>query len=207
MAAAGTNQQVGPRGMRANAAGAVTIVSGLPRSGTSMMMRMLEAGGLEALTDHERVADADNPNGYYEFERVKQVKHDKAWLPEAQGKVVKMVSALLKDLPGDYHYRIVFMRRKMSEILASQRQMLVRQGKPTDVTSDERMAAMFEKHLEQVQAWIAERPNVDVVYVDYNRLLVDPAGQIESINALFESALDAAEMLKIVDPDLYRQRS
>ena len=99
----------------------VNIVSGLPRSGTSMMMKMLEAGGIEPLIDHIRKADIDNPKGYYEFERVKQIKEDQEWLDDAVGKVVKMVSMLLLDLPPGYNYKIVFTRREMKEILASQR--------------------------------------------------------------------------------------
>ncbi|HSJ55892.1 MAG TPA: sulfotransferase family protein, partial [Anaerolineae bacterium] len=94
---------------------AIVIVSGLPRSGTSMMMKMLEAGGVRVLTDYERTADEDNPKGYYEFERVKQIEHDREWLPEACGKAVKMVSALLKHLPADYYYKVIFMRREMEE--------------------------------------------------------------------------------------------
>ncbi|HFD38992.1 MAG TPA: sulfotransferase family protein, partial [Anaerolineae bacterium] len=96
----------------------ITIVSGLPRSGTSMMMKMLEAGGLPVLTDQIRAADEDNPKGYYEFERVKQIEHDQEWLPDAQGKAVKMIAALLKHLPPDYEYKIVFMQRDMQEVLA-----------------------------------------------------------------------------------------
>jgi len=114
----------------------ILIVSGLPRSGTSMMMKMLEAGGMAVLTDNIRTADQDNPRGYYEFERVKQIEHDTAWLPEAQGKAVKMIAGLLKHLPADYVYKIIFMQRDMDEVLASQRQMLVRRGKPTDCASD-----------------------------------------------------------------------
>jgi hypothetical protein len=83
----------------------VNIVSGLPRSGTSMMMKMLEAGGMEALTDNIRKADIDNPKGYYEFERVKQIKEDQAWLDDAKGRAVKMVSMLLLDLPEGYNYK------------------------------------------------------------------------------------------------------
>ena len=133
----------------------VTIVSGLPRSGTSMMMRMLEAGGMEILTDEIRTADEDNPKGYYEFERVKQIEHDQAWLEDAKGKAVKMIVALLKHLPSGYFYKIIFMERKIEEVLASQREMLVRRGEPTDRISDEKMAALFHKHVEQVRSWIA----------------------------------------------------
>ena len=120
----------------------ITIVSGLPRSGTSMMMKMLEAGGMPVLTDSWRSADEDNPKGYYEFERVKQIKTDQAWLPQAQGKVVKMISELLQYLPPIYCYRVIFMRRKLEETLASQRQMLQRRGEPAPVVSDESLAGI-----------------------------------------------------------------
>lgn len=184
----------------------VTIVSGLPRSGTSMMMRMLEAGGMEVLTDNIRAADDDNPEGYYEFERVKQVKHDRAWLEDAKGKVVKMVSALLIELPHEYTYKVVFMRRKMEEILASQQRMLTRQGKPTQSVGDDRMAAMFEKHLKQIAAWITQQQNMDAIYVDYNQMLQQPLVQASAVNSFLGSGLDEASMVSIVDPALYRQR-
>ena len=125
----------------------VTVVSGLPRSGTSMMMRMLEAGGMEPVTDDLRTADEDNPKGYYEFERVKDLERDQAWLEDARGRFVKVISMLLRHLPSGHRYKIIFMRRKMEEILASQRQMLVRRGEWPDRVSDARMAEMFAKHL------------------------------------------------------------
>src|SRR5262245_36031507 len=152
----------------------VIIVSGLPRSGTSMMMRMLAAGGLEPLTDNIRTADEDNPKGYFEFERVKQIETDQTWLADAAGRVVKLISALLKYLPPDYQYKVIFMRRSMQEILASQRQMLVRRGEPTDRVADDQMAAMFEKHLAQVESWLRAQPNVETIYINYNDVLKDP---------------------------------
>ena len=107
----------------------VIIVSGLPRSGTSMMMKMLEAGGLKILTDNLREADANNPKGYYEFERVKQMKDGNlAWLPDAVGKVVKIVTGLIIYLPSDYKYKIIFMKRDLNEVLSSQKKMLGRLG-------------------------------------------------------------------------------
>jgi hypothetical protein len=184
----------------------VTIVSGLPRSGTSMMMKMLEAGGMEVLTDHIRTADDDNPKGYYEFERVKQIEHDKAWLEDAKGKVVKMIAALLKHLPADYQYRIVFVRRKIEEVLASQRQMLIRRGEPTDAISDDRMAELFRKHVERVEAWIAEQPNIQVLYVDHRQVLENPEEQAQHVNHFLGDALDAERMAGVVDRTLYRQR-
>src|SRR5215813_2579369 len=103
----------------------IIVVSGLPRSGTSMMMKMLAAGGLPVLVDAIRAADDDNPNGYFEFEPVKQLADGQnEWLTEAGGKVVKIISALLEYLPKSYHYKIIFMERELKEILASQQKML-----------------------------------------------------------------------------------
>src|SRR5258705_6593783 len=151
----------------------ITIVSGLPGWGTSMMMKMLTAGGLEVLNDNSRPADEDNPKGYFEFERVKQIENDKAWLEDARGRVVKMISALLKHLPPSYKYKVIFMRRAMPEILASQRQMLIRRGEPADAVPDDKMAAMFEKHVVQVESWLAAQPNIETIYVSYNEVIND----------------------------------
>jgi hypothetical protein len=184
----------------------VTLVSGLPRSGTSMMMRMLEAGGVPALVDHVRTADEDNPEGYYEFERVKKIEHDTAWLDDARGKVVKMISALLTHLPPGHTYKVVFMRRKLDEVLASQRQMLIRRGKPTDTTSDEKMAQFFTNHLAKVEAWMAAQPNVDVLYVSYNDLMEDPAPHCARVAEFLGLPLDPARMASVASTRLYRQR-
>lgn len=184
----------------------VTIVSGLPRSGTSMMMKMLEAGGIPVLIDNIRQADEDNPKGYYEFERVKQVKEDTGWLEDAKGKVVKMVSMLLMDLPPEHSYHIVFMRRKMEEILASQKQMLIRSGKPANAVPDEKMAQLFEKHLNQVFSWLARQPNMRVIYINYNDMLANPAENITKVNQFFDGQLDTQQMMGVIDKALYRQR-
>lgn len=184
----------------------ITIVTGLPRSGTSMMMKMLEAGGLELLTDNIRTADQDNPKGYFEFERVKQIEQDKAWLEDARGRAVKLISALLKHLPRGYSYKVIFMRRAMSEVLASQRQMLIRRGEPADAVPDERMAAMFEKHLAGVESWLAAQPNTDTIYVSYNEVMSDPRPHAERINSFLGGSLDVDRMTAVVDRTLYRQK-
>ena len=185
----------------------VTIVSGLPRSGTSMMMKMLEAGGVPPLTDEIRAADKDNPKGYYEFERVKKMPDgDKAWMVEAQGKSVKVISALLEHLPPEYTYKVIFMRRDMNEILASQKKMLIRQGKPTDKVSDEDLARMYEKHLEKVQAWLTSQPNVSTLDVDYNLLLENSRPYLERIRNFLGVDLNIERMGNVIDPALYRQR-
>ena len=185
----------------------VIIVSGLPRSGTSMMMKMLQAGGIPVLTDERRRADPDNPKGYYEFERVKQLEQDTTWLKDATGKAVKVISALLPKLPPDYTYKIVFMLRNMQEVLASQRQMLIRRREPTDRVSDQKIARAFEKHLARVRRWAESQPNIDILYVDYAQVLQDPAGQANAINQFLDHTLDAANMAGVVDANLYRQRA
>jgi hypothetical protein len=185
----------------------VTVVSGLPRSGTSMMMRMLDAGGIPPLMDEIREADKDNPKGYYEFERVKKLDEgDVAWVEDAQGKAVKVISALLKYLPDGYTYKVIFMRRKIEEILASQKQMLIRRGEPTDSVSDEELTELFGKHLEQIQAWIDEKPNVEAIYVDYNDVMENPFEGSERINRFLGDTLDVEKMVGVVDQALYRQR-
>ena len=184
----------------------IVIVSGLPRSGTSMMMKMLNEGGLEVVTDNRRTADEDNPKGYYELEKVKQLDKDSAWVGECRGKVVKVISMLLKPLPKDFRYKIIFMRRTMGEILASQKQMLIRRGQPTDTIADEKMAEMFAKHLREIEAFIAAQPHFDCLYVSYNEVLENPAENIERIDSFLGGDLNRAAMQTVVDRALHRQR-
>ncbi len=186
---------------------AIVVVSGLPRSGTSMLMKMLEAGGIPPVTDSIRTADDDNPKGYYEFERVKAMdKGDTAWVADAQGKVVKVISALLKYLPSEYQYKIVYIRRNMPEILASQRKMLVRRGEDPDKMDDEQMAELFAKHVRQVEQWLKEQPNMSVLYVHYSEILADPLPNVAKINEFLGGKLDSVQMAQVVDPNLYRNR-
>lgn len=185
----------------------VTVISGLPRSGTSMMMKMLEAGGMEILSDGERTPDADNPNGYYEFERVKKLEGgDHAWLADARGRAVKVISWLLVKLPAGYEYKVIMMRRDLQEVLASQRAMLVRRGEAGNGVSDERMAELYLKHLAQVESWIRSRPNVVALDVDYNQVMANPAGCAESVHRFLGGTLDVRRMLAVADRSLYRQR-
>lgn len=197
-------------GFRARAAEedrAVTIVSGLPRSGTSLMMRMLEAGGLEVLSDGLRRADEDNPRGYYEYERVKQLRGgDQEWLVLAEGKVVKVISELLRHLPAHRPYRIIFMLRNMEEILASQRRMLAHRG-VREAGEDEKFTRLFRQHVSEIKEWLASQPHMQVLDVDYNRLLADPTDQVQRIRQFLGDALDGEAMTSVIDPTLYRQRS
>jgi hypothetical protein len=184
----------------------ITLVSGLPRSGTSMMMKILQAGGLELVVDNIRTADEDNPKGYFEFERVKKVQEDPSWLVEAQGKVVKVISQLLYDLPTTQRYKVVFMRRRIEEVLSSQKQMLLRRGTNDPSVPDETLRLTFLKHLDEVTEWLRRQPTFEVLFINYNRMIQGPEEPVSRINDFLGGQLDTEAMKAVVDPDLYRQR-
>ena len=184
----------------------ITIVSGLPRSGTSMMMKMLEAGGMEPVTDNIRKPDIDNPRGYYELERVKKIQEDASWLGDTQGRVFKMVAMLLQHLPPTFEYQVVFMQRDMGEMLASQAKMLKRLGTQGGDVDPDRMAEIFRGQIEKIRRWLDTQANIDVLFVDYASVLKEPEQQADRINAFVEQDLNIESMAKIVDPSLYRNR-
>lgn len=185
----------------------ITIVTGLPRSGTSMMMRMLEAGGIEVATDNLRTADTDNPNGYYELEVVKNIKDDTSWVENMKGKAFKMVSTLLYHLPEEYDYNLVFMRRHAQEIMDSQHRMLKRLGKNTNPDDDVKFISLFEKHLNHIDEWIASKTNVSNLYVPYNQLLNTPPELLNAIGQHIDKDLNIEAMCNVIDKNLYRNRS
>ena len=182
----------------------IVIVSGLPRSGTSLMMQMLDLGGIEAVSDGIRSPDVDNPRGYYEFEIVKKIKEDASWIPDTRGKVFKMVSQLLYDLPKGETYRIVFMQRDFDEMLASQEKMLARLGRPA--APREEIKRAFRAHLEKLHAWLPKQENMHVLLVKHHDLVSDPRAEVARVNAFFGGRLDEEKMVAAVDPSLYRNR-
>jgi hypothetical protein len=184
----------------------IAVVSGLPRSGTSMMMRALEAGGIAPLTDQVRAADVDNPKGYFEFERAKRLPQgDVAWLDEARGKCVKVISALLTHLPPTHRYDVIFMRRHLDEVLRSQRKMLEHLGQaaPDD---DAAMSALLQDHADSVRQWAAGQPNIAVLDVDYNAMMAAPTDFVAQVREFLRVDLDSAAMAAAVDATLYRNR-
>lgn len=185
----------------------IVVVSGLPRSGTSMAMRMLEAGGMEIVTDGEREADEDNPRGYYEDERVKNLANapDKSWLRASRGRAVKVISFLLKDLPPNLNYQVILMRRDLAEVLASQRKMLDRRGEKDD-TPDERMMELWQDQLWRVNYLLRHAPQFEWVEVEYREALQNPEGAAARIATLV-AGLDEQAMAQVVDPSLYRNRA
>ena len=184
----------------------ITIVSGLPRSGTSMMMKILEAGGIDIVTDNIRKPNEDNPHGYYEYEKVKEIKEDTSWLKETRGKTFKMISQLLYDLPSNESYKVIFMQRNMNEILTSQKKMLERMGNNKDDISDEKMEEFFNKHLSKIMEWMDEREHLDVLYINYNDILVNPGEQIIILNQFLNDKLNAEKAVNAIDKSLYRNR-
>jgi hypothetical protein len=187
--------------------GFVIIVSGLPRSGTSVMMQMLDAGGVPILTDGHRPPDIDNPRGYFELEAVKAIAHDRHFLNHAEGKAVKMVHALLPHLPLDRSYRVIFMRRDLDEVLASQRKMLDRQGHAGAGLTDTQLKAVYTNQLQQVHRWLTHQGNqVRVLEVDYGGLISDPKTTARAINNFLGGALNEQAMAAVVDPALHRNR-
>lgn len=184
----------------------IYVVSGLPRSGTSLMMRMIEAAGVAVVSDGERVADEDNPRGYYEFERVKKLPDDTAWLPECEGKVVKVISRLMMMLPTGHRYRVVFMRRNLDEILRSQEKMLERRGEEESFDDGE-MKRNFILHVGEVEAFVAGRDDIEALFVSYNRLMSDPAPQIARVAKFLGRQDQVDAMTAVVEPALYRQRA
>ena len=185
----------------------VTVVSGLPRSGTSLAMQMIHAGGMPAVTDGQRTSDDDNPRGYFEFERVKQLRSDKAWLDDAAGKVVKIIHLLLTELPDDRPYRVVFMRRDLREVVKSQSTMLARSGRAGGGLPPERLMAVYEQQLKAVEGWLAARPAFAVLDVPYAGLVADPGSWVPRLNAFLGGGLDERAMRAAVDPGLHRNRA
>ncbi|MEE2619563.1 MAG: sulfotransferase domain-containing protein [Candidatus Poribacteria bacterium] len=183
----------------------ITVVSGLPRSGTSMMMQMLRAGGLTCLTDELREADISNPKGYFEFEKVKGLRADNSWLPEANGKVIKIISHLLSCLPPELNYKTIFMERDLGEVLASQRKMLANQGRGEENLSDERLGRIFAQQLRQVRKMLADR-HISTLFLGYKDVLEDPVEISTQLRAFLGNNLDQQAMRDVVDHNLYRQR-
>lgn len=185
----------------------IVIVSGLPRSGTSMMMKMLEAGGLPIMTDQIRTADQDNPKGYYEYERVKDLEKetDKSWIRQGRGKVLKVISWLLKDLPDENFYRIIFMRRDLQEVITSQNKMIVNRGE-TDNTDDAMMVEAYLNHLASVRILSRKKPNFEMIEIRYDQAVSASAEVAATVAGFLGGNLNQKAMAEAVDAGLYRNR-
>lgn len=184
-----------------------TIVSGLPRSGTSMVMQILEAGGMQILQDHFRTPDEDNPRGYFEFELVKQLKADSSWLDRSGGKAIKVIYALLPFLPSCYEYNILYLNRDLNEVIGSQATMLSRNGKPGGGIGPEALKSVFKKETEKTLAWLSTQPNMRVLHIQHRELIENPGSASAKINDFLGDRLIVRAMEQVIDPSLYRNRN
>jgi hypothetical protein len=203
------------------------VVTGLPRSGTSMMMQMLSRGGIAPLTDEQRAADSDNPRGYFELEAATRLRpgphqgpdrnrdrnrdqnrdQSRAWLADARGKAVKIVAQLLPHLPPEQAYRVLFMERDLDEVLASQQVMLDHLGRERARLSDAQLKQAYRRQLQQVRVWLARQPNAKVLFVSHRQAIEDPRAVAERVNGFLGGGLDLDGMAAVVEPGLYRQRA
>jgi hypothetical protein len=184
----------------------IVVVSGLPRSGTSMAMKMLDAGGMPLVTDGLRQADISNPNGYYEFEPVKDLQRgEAAWLATARGKAVKIVSPLITYLPESYDYQVIFMRRPLAEIVDSQHAMLDALGSERG-TGEERTAELYAEHLAQVERFLKRRQCFSTLMIEYRDVIAEPRAPAQKIQQFLGRPLDVERMASVADPALHRNR-
>ena len=191
-------------GKRSKSGEPIIVVSGLPRSGTSMMMKILSEGGLPIVSDKHRNPDMDNPNGYFELETVKQMSAGNvAWLADSGGKAVKVISALLEFLPPNYAYKVISMEREIQEILASQHKMLEHRNQKHQV-EEEHIEEQLRKHLGLVKPWLARQPNMEVLYISYNALMSNPEPSCRRVLEFISIPLDLEDMLSVPDGNLYR---
>jgi hypothetical protein len=194
---------------RGDRGGPIVIVSGLPRSGTSMLMRMLEAGGVPIMSDSERTADIDNPKGYFEYERVKDLEKetDKSYVKDGRGKALKVISFLIKDLPDDNDYRVVFMLRNLDEVITSQNKMIDRLGTTDTSAENEAMKEAYRNDIVRTRLLCRNRSNFDLIEIHYSSTVEDPAGTAHKVNTFLGGQLDEAAMQAAVDGSLYRNRA
>jgi len=186
----------------------VVVVSGAPRSGTSLMMQLLEAGGIAPLCDGARPPDAGNPRGYYELEAVKRLPDDVGWLAQAPGRAVKVIHALAPRLPAGPRYRVLWMERDLGEVVRSQRALLETLGRaPTDALADARVAEILGQQLAEAAAALDARSDVRRLAIEHARLIAQPGPSIARLAAFLATPLDLAAMAPIIDPTLHRVRS
>lgn len=185
----------------------VTLVTGTPRSGTSLVMQMLRAGGMPLLCDDARPADADNPRGYFECDAVRRTRQDAAWLDAAPGRAVKVVHALVPCLPPGRAYRVIDVRRPLVQVLASQRAMLLRAGAPARAEDEALLERLFRSQREAMERWVLRVAGVPLLRLDYPDLVAEPSAAAARLTAFLGEPLDAGAMAAAVEPRLHRQRA
>lgn len=184
----------------------IIIVSGLPRSGTSLMMQILQAAGIPLLTDNSRPADKNNPKGYFEFEPVKRIERDASWFAQAKGKAVKVISHLLMYLPPDFNYFVLFMNRDLDEIIASQNKMLFNLNKSLGRLPYDRLREKYAVHLNQIHHWLALQPNILFEDIYFPGLIRNPKNELTKVWCALKPDVPIERVLPVIQPDLYRTK-
>ena len=182
----------------------IIVVSGLPRSGTSLMMQILQKAGIPLLTDEKRRADVNNPRGYFEYQPVKKLKEDNSWLHRARGKALKIVSPLLVYLPDAFHYQIIFMQRSLDEIIASQNKMLNSRAIPP--TPSQRLRNYLANHLLQINTYLSNKKNISVLKIDFKTLIDQPETELAKLSEFLGHPFNHETIKSVIQRDLYRTR-
>jgi tetratricopeptide (TPR) repeat protein len=187
----------------------VIVVTGLPRSGTSMLMQMLAAGGMDVLSDELREADEDNPRGYFEFEPVKNLLKDSKWLAEGRGRAVKIVAPLLAALPPELAHRVILCERDLDEVLDSQERMLVRRNQALLATPERRrmLKDEYARMVDRMKAMLMRRPYTQLLLIEHRKVISDPLVAAERMNKFLGGRLDVAMMAAAIDPALHRNHA
>jgi hypothetical protein len=179
----------------------------LPRSGTSMLMQMLAAGGMPVVSDGLREADDDNPRGYLEFEPVKNLPQDPAWLYDVRGKAVKIVAPLLRAVPSDLACRVILSERDLDEVLDSQDRMLARRDHAPASSERRRMLkGEYRQLLERVKVMLTQRPRTQLLVIEHGRAMSHPLEAVKRVNDFLGGGLNVAKMAATIDPALHRNR-
>ena len=197
---------IGATTYMADSSNPIIVVSGLPRSGTSMMMQMLAAGGIATLTDDDRPPDESNPRGYFEFGPVKKLGKQNDWVDDAGGKAVKIVAQLLPKMPHKHEKRIIFMSRPLGEIIGSQSQMLERLGRKGGAISSRQLAATYKKQVDSLSRSLPQRNGLAAITIDYAQCIADPQSAARRVNLFLGGSLDEQAMAAAIDASLYRAR-
>ena len=172
-----------------------------------MVMQMLAAGGIAVLSDGRREADESNPRGYLEYDAVKNLRNDNSWLNSAQGKAVKIITQLLPALPMTFRYQIIYVERDLDEVLASQRRMLVQNGRAAKHISDDQLRRTFAAQTSRIRRWLAKQPNIKLLAVNYRDVIADPLASASAMANFLGGNCSVERMAAAVDPTLYRSRA
>jgi len=184
----------------------IIVVTGLPRSGTSLMMQILQSMGIKLFIDKHRAPDQSNPKGYFEHELVKTIERNNFWIKDAKGKAIKIVSPLLMYLPVNINYKIIFMNRLLDEIIQSQERMLSERGKENNTINSEVLKQIFIKDLNLSRKWIAKQSQSKYLEISHSKLLENPKPELEKIKTFLDIPIDLRSTIKVIDKKLYQAK-